>query len=285
MNCPKRPRDRGVSTVVDVTLFVLLVSASVLSLSTAGTTVLEDPTAVGREEAAVETLATTTATVRYDLGTETRTGETVHRVRHGTLAELLGEAALAAVTVDGTRLSPYGDGFVGTVGEAVRPVLDGRMQVVATWTPYPGSSLRGRVTVGPSPPPDATVHAATLAVDSGVPAAREPALAAADTGYRGVADVVARRTVHGLFPPRRTRVALDGGAVDANVTRAAFARTASAYGSDTRLETGVTPATYDLTVAVSNRTRAELRDRFDTPQAAASAVRTDRVTVVVRTWS
>ena len=132
---------------------------------------------------------------------------------------------------------------------------------------------------------DATVHAATLAVDSGVPAARGPALAAADTGYGGVADVVARRTVRGLFPPRRTRVALAGGAVDASVTRAAFARTASAYGSDTRLETGVTPATYDLTVAVSNRTRAELRDRFDTPRAAASAVRTDRVTVVVRTWS
>jgi hypothetical protein len=125
-------------------------------------------------------------------------------------------------------------------------------------------------------------------VDAGRPADRDlagPTLAAVDTGYRGVADAVARRTVHGLFPPRRTRVAIAGGAVDASVTRAAFARTASAYGSDARLGTGVTPATYDLTVAVSNRTRTELRHRFDGPREAASAVRTDRVTIVVRTWS
>ena len=292
-----RSRSRGVSTVLDVTLFVLLVSAAVLSVVTAhGPT--DDPTAVGRDEATVETLATATATVHYEVGVENGTDDPITRVRHGTLAELLAEAALANVTADGTRVSPYAGGFTTAVVDAVRPALDGRTQVVATWTPYPGSSLRGRVALGPSPPADATVHAATLAVDSGVPAARDPAVdavddATTDTGYGRVSEVVARWTVDGLFPLRRTHTALDGDAVDAGVTRERFDRMASAYGTDATLDSeardgdvaGDKAARFDLSVAVANRTRAELRERFESPEAAAASVETGRVTVVVRTWS
>lgn len=275
---------RGISTVVDVALFLLLVSAAVLSLVTApGLTDDRDP--VARDEATVETLATATATVRYDLGVDRRTGESVPRVAHGSLAALLAEATLAAVTVDGEPLSPYPPGFVDAVGEAVRPTLDGRTQIVARWEPYPGSTLRGRLRVGPSPPPDATVHAATLVVDSGFPAARDSAVAASGDGYRRVAAIVAGRTVDGLFPPRRSRVALDGGGVDATVTRARFDSMRSAYGSETTLDAGVTPARNDLTAAVANRTHTELRREFQTPRAAATSVRLDRVTIVVRTWS
>lgn len=279
-----RARNRGVSTVVDVALFLLLVSAAVLSVATAGGHE-RDVVAAGRDEATVETLATATATVRYDLARDPRTNETIERVRHGGLAELLAEAAVASVAVDGEQISPYAGGFVAAVGEAVHPALDGRTQVTATWTPYPGSHLRGRVTVGPSPPPDARIHAATLAVDSGLLTARDPALDAAPTGYGRVARVVARHTVEGLFPPRRTRVALDGGTVDGAVARTRFERAAAAYDSGATLESGVTPATDDLTRAMSERTETELRDRYETPRAAASSVRTARVTVVVRTWS
>jgi hypothetical protein len=276
---------RGISTVLDVTLFLLLVSAAALSLATAGVDQGGDPAAADGDAATVETLGTATATVHYDLGVESRTGASITRVRHGTLAELLAEAAVASVAVDGVVISPYADGFTGAVADAVSPTLDGRTQVVATWAPYPGSRLRGRVAVGPAPPPDATVHAATLTIDSGVPPARTPALDASDRGYDGVADVVAERVVDGLFPSRRLRVALDGGGVDGSVARAGFERTASSYGSETTLDAGVTPATRDLTAAVANRTRTDLRARFETPRAAASSVRTDRVTVVVRTWS
>jgi hypothetical protein len=283
-------RRRGVSTVVDVSLFLLLVSAAVLSVVTAAdrTGVADaDEAGVQGDAATVETLATATTTVRYDLGVDDRTGESISRVRHGTHAELLAEAAVANATVDGDPLSPYAAGFVDAVRAAVGGVVGGRTQVVATWRPVPGAGVVGRVSVGPTPPADATVHAATLPVASGLPAARGPATDAAREGhgYGPVAGVVARHLVDGLFPPRRTRVALDGGAADAAVVRTRFASMRAAYGAETPLDAGVTPATDDLAAAVADRTERTFRDRFASPGAAASSVRVGRVTVVVRTWS
>ena len=277
------PRERGVSTVLDVSLFLLLVSASVLSVVTAVSP--ESPPAVADDEATVETLATTTATVRYELGVERETGDSVERVTHGTLAELLAEATLAALAVDGRPLSPYGTGFTQAVGDAVRSVLDGRTQVVTTWRPFDGSALSGRLVVGPSPPPEATVHAATLRVDSNVRPPSSPTATATAGGYGALADVTARHTVDGLFPARETHVARDGAAADATVARTEFETVRAAYGSPTPLADGTTPARDALVEAVSNRTASRFRERFETPRAAASALRLDRVTVVVRTWS
>lgn len=277
--------ERGVSTVVDVSVFLLLVSAAVFSVVTATGGAVDPTVTPDRDETTVETLATTTTTVRYDLGVDDRTGEPIERVRHGTRAELLAEAAVANVSVDGGAPSPYVAGFVDAVRDSLTPVLDGRTQVVATWRPAPGSGLEGVVRAGPSPPTGATVHAATLTVASGLPPARDSALAASTGGYGHVADVVSRRTVDGLFPPRRTRVALQGGAADAVVVRERFASMRSAYGSETSLRVGVEPATSGLAVAVSDRTERAIERRFETPRAAAESIRTDRVTVVVRTWS
>ncbi|AUV81021.1 hypothetical protein C2R22_04555 [Salinigranum rubrum] len=277
--------ERGISTVVDVSVFLLLVSAAVFSVVTAPADPVGATVTPERDEATVETLATTTTTVGYDLGVDDRTGEPIERVRHGTLAELLAEAAVANASVDGTPTSPYAAGFVDAVRASVTPLFDGRTQVVATWRPLPGSGLVGEVRVGPTPPAGATVHAATLSVDSGMPAARDSALAASSGGYGRVADVAARRTVDGLFPPRRTRVALRGGAADAVVVRERFASMRSTYGSETTFDAGVEPATTDLAVAVAERTERSFERRFETPRAAAESVRTARVTVVVRTWS
>jgi D-alanyl-D-alanine dipeptidase len=271
--------------VVDVALFLLLVSAAAFSVVTATAAEATPTEPVARDEATVETLATTTATVRYDLGADSRTNETITRVTHGTLAELLAEAAVAAVAVDGERSSPYASGFVGAVHDVVQPVLNRRTQVVATWTPYPHSTLAGRVRIGPSPPPDATVHAATLDVDSGYPASRPASGEPATTGYAAVADTVATQVVDGQFPSRETAVALDGGGSDATVIRTRFASMRSAYGVNTSLEADVTAARTDLTGAMSTRIRAELQREFASPGDAAAAVRIDRVTILVRTWS
>lgn len=277
-------RSRGVSTVLDATFCLLLVSAAALTVATADTArfagAVDHDHDRNRDEAVAETLATATATVRYDLGTDRRTGATVERVRHGTLAELLAAAARATVAVDGRGLDPHGERFAAAVRAVVAPVLDGRTQVVAVWTPYPGAHVRGRVAVGPTPPPDASVHAATLTVDSGLP----PTQLTTENGYRDVAAVVAERTVDGLVPARRTRVALAGDSVDGTVARVRFERASAVYGVETTLDAGVTPASDDLTAAVSTRVHSELREQFATPRAAADAVRTDRVTVVVRTW-
>lgn len=280
-----RTSDRGVSTVVDVSVFLLLVSAAAFSVVTATDGPVDDATHPDRDEATVETLATTTATVRYDLGVDDRTGEPIERVRHGTLAELLAEAAVANVSVDGEPVSPYAAEFVDAVGDSLSPLLDGRTQVVATWRPVPGSVLAGQVRVGPTPPSDGTVHAATMVVDSGLPTARNSARAASARGYEGVADAVARRTVAGLFPPRQTRVALQGGGADAVVVRERFSSMRSAYDAETTLKGGLNPASTALAVAVSNRTEQSLEKRFETPRAAADSVRTGRVYIVVRTWS
>lgn len=280
-----RTSDRAVSTVVDVSVFLLLVSAAAFSVVSAAGGPIDESPFPDRDEATVETLATTTTTVRYDLGVDDRTREPIERVRHGTLAELLAEAAVANVSVDGEPVSPYAVDFVGAVSDAISPLLDGRTQVVATWRPVPGSSLAGEVRVGPTPPSDGTVHAATVAVDSGMPAARDSALAASARGHGGVADAVARRTVAGLFPLRQTRVALQGGGADAVVVRERFSSMRSAYDAETALDAGVKPARTALAVAVSNRTEQALEKRFETPRAAADSVRTGRVHIVVRTWS
>jgi hypothetical protein len=282
-----RRNERGISTVVDVSVFLLLVGAAVFSVATAADASADDTVSItaDRDEATVETLATTTATVQYDLGVDDRTGEPIERARHGTLAELLADAAVANATVDGAPLSPYAVGFVDAVEATVSPLLDGRTQVAATWRPIPGSTLAGQVRLGPDPPTDSTVHAATLTVDSGIPPTSDRARSASVGGYGHVADVVARGTVDGLFPPRRTRVALDGDGADAVVAREQFASMRSAYDSETTFEAGVEPARADLTAAVSNRTTRTLASQFETPRAAAAAVRTGSVHIVVRTWS
>jgi len=72
---------------------------------------------------------------------------------------------------------------------------------------------------------------------------------------------------------------------DAVVARERFASMRSAYDSETTFEAGVEPARADLTAAVSNRTTRTLESQFETPRAAAAAVRTGSVHIVVRTWS
>jgi hypothetical protein len=115
--------------------------------------------------------------------------------------------------------------------------------------------------------------------------ARQAAVAAAPRGHGRVADVVSRRLVDGLFPVRPTAVALDGSGADAVVARERFGSMRRAYGSETSLDVGVTPARNDLVVAVSNRTAQGFRDRFETPRDASSSVRVGTVRIVVRTWS
>lgn len=171
---------RAVSTVVDVSVFALLVVAAVGSLFGAPVTA-PDP-AQGRAGEVSTTLAGSTATVSY-----ARDG--VNRSAHGTLLGLLADAAVA----DAGRV---GDGsFRAAVANATRPALSGhgwRGQVVVTWRPHEAADPAGHVAVGPPAPDDADVYAATTTVPSGVPPIGPAADTAADRdGYLGVATVVA----------------------------------------------------------------------------------------------
>jgi hypothetical protein len=172
--------DRAVSTVLDVSLCLLLVSAAVLTLVAAPVDG-PDPAAGTAEELAT-TLGTTQTSVTYGASDDARTA-------HGSHAALLATAART------DRTAATGQSFREAVRTATRAVLSGdgwRGHVVARWRPYEASEPVGVVEAGAAPPRGADTHAATTTVPSGLrPVGPEARRAAASGGYQGVASVLA----------------------------------------------------------------------------------------------
>lgn len=297
---------RGISTVVDATVFLLLVGGAIATLVTGTGSIQSEgyqPLQPGNPAAEdARLLATTTATVNYSMAPATESsgegvtfdrkqGADFERSAHGTLASLLADAAVGNATVGGEQLSHSGDQFERRLAWTVRDRLGRpgvKTSVEATWGPYPGAPMGGEIHVGDSPPRDADVHAATLESESGMPASRERARRAArEDGYRGVAQVAADVVVRGLFPPRETQLALRGEyPVDA-LTAQRYRRTASLL--DARPpgigEVNISESNDRLRVALARRLESDLTERYDSPEAAARAVDTDTVDITVRTWS
>lgn len=287
---------RAISTVADVTLFLLLVGAAAAAVvHGAGLT----PPSTGSPAAGdAELLTTNTASVEYSLNVSGEpplwiTNATVRhrRTAHGTLAELLGEAAMSNVTVDGARLATSGTGFESAVTNTTRQRLrdPGRRHAVRVrWEPYRGAPVNGTVRVGSRPPPSADVHATTTAIPSPVASARVSATAGAiEHGYEGVATAVAEAVVAGLFPPEQAQLALDGGYPSNRLMATRYQRMAALTGADELAVDNTSAATMNgnLTTALAETFEADMRNRFDSPEAAADSVRTGRITITVRTWS
>ena len=287
---------RAMSAVADVTVFLLLVGAA------AGTLVsgvgVEKPSATTNPAAEqASTLSTSTASIEYDLvvPASDRHKPPDHatwrrRTGHGTVAELLGEAAMSGVTVDGKRLSNAGTGFESKVRSRTRDRLHSRghrTSVRVTWSPYPGAPVKGEYRVGDRPPDTVNVRAATVTVSSGMANISEPAREAARiNGYDGVATVVARSVVDGLFPPAQSQYALRGDYPSDVLMTARYERMADLTGASVAVERqSTTEMNRDLTAALAARLRTDMRSRYDSPEDAARAVRTSRVRVTVRTWS
>jgi hypothetical protein len=296
--------DRGVSTVLDVTLGMVLVGAAVLVLTGAPSPPTDD---VGTDAAdgVAETLGGTTVEVNYSLSPgarradeslldfpdRARSGPGFRRTAHGPIAGLLARAATGNVAVDGEQLTHATDELERRIGEtAVRAGRGGgvEVQVRAVWRPFPGSDLRGQVVAGPTVPDRTAVHAATMNVSSGYPAARHRAVAAADDGFPGVADVLAEATVRGLFPPERTGLALRGDYPLSALVTYRYLHAADLL--DTTVEGPIAagnprPANRQLADALATRFERTLRANYPTPEAAAANASVGVVTVTVRTWS
>lgn len=291
---------RGVSTVVDATVFLLLVGGAIATLA-AGTSVVPPESDNPAAENA-RLLATNTATVNYSLAPATESpsdgvsfhrtsGPEFQRTAHSTLVSLIGDAAVGRIGVDGVRFTRTSLDFEQRLDPLVRDQLaspDVETSVVAVWEPYPDSPVSGQFQTGNEPPQDADVNAATLHVDSGIPASSDLASDAAQRdGYRGVARVLADAVVEGVFPPRETQLALRGEYPVDTLTAQRYRQTADAL--DVRPpgigETDVNTANGRIANALADEFEADLRARYDSPAAAASAVETDTVHVVVRTWS
>lgn len=296
-------RRRAVSTALDVVLAVVIVSGALVVLAGVG----GGPPANHGTDAAdgtAELLGATTASVNYTLSPGARHadardvvafddtgGPEFRRHEHGTLAELLGRATVEDAALDGRELSRSDDDFERAVRAAVRDALagvDARVQVRAVWQPYRGAPLSGRVVVGDAPPGDTTVHAATVRVPSSLPATRDRARRVAGRGYDAVAMAVADGTIRGLFTPEETWLALRADYPVAHLATYRYRRVAGLLG----VEVAEPLSTYDvsaankrLTAALAERFERDMRERFESPGAAARSVATGEVVVVVRTWS
>jgi hypothetical protein len=296
--------DRAVSTVVDATLAMVLIGGAVIALSV----VPAAPTAdVGTDAAdgAADLLGGTTATVNYSLSPgarhadpslvafpeDARSGRGFGRIAHGTVASLVVAATVGDAGLDGEAFSRATDGLAERVGTLAVTTLERpgvEVQVRAVWRPFPESDLRGSVLGGPTPPPDADVHAATVTVASGFDFPPERALAAADRGFGAVADAFANATVEGLFPPERAGLALRGDYPLSALVAYRYRHAAEQVGAVVAppvAEGNATLANDRLAAALSERFERTLRSAYPTPRAAAAAGTVGRVTIAVRTWS
>lgn len=291
---------RASSTALDTVVFVLLVGVAVGILAGVDARGEADGDRVAEETADV--LATSTTELTYTRsaqvrsvsllgGEETQTVEVTRRAR-GTHAQLLAAAAVSTPSLGGESLVGTGETLRTSVRPATRRVLPTREANVAVgvaWHPYPNATLNSSFTVGDPPPRDADVSVTTVRAASGLPNVSAEATAAAQSsGYGGVATVLARAVVDGLFEPSETRTALYSEGPDRALTAHRYREASNVLGSDADEALGprsVAVANRRLADALADRLRADLRHRFDSPAEAAGSVRAHQVRLVVRTWS
>lgn len=262
---------RGVSTVLDVSLCLLLIGASITTLAVGipddGRNTPDSSTVDA--DTSARTLATVTASI---------SGPT-NRTAHGTLAGHLGRAAVANTSLGGDTLSEgrYAEAVVTETAETTGR----RVAVTARWEPYPDAPLRGTVAAGQVPPSDAEVTVTRHVVETGIDAPGN-----APKSFATLARHLARAYVDWHFPPERTRVAL----LDSRTAPTTADRyRAMAAPLDTRIENALADAdtrlaNARLAAALAERLEANLRSRYDTPTAAAEASTPDRAVIVVRQW-
>lgn len=289
------------STAFDTVVFVLLVGVAVTALAGVAPRGQVSGDRVAEETADV--LATSTTDVTYTRSvTVTTTGllpgdteshtVSVTRTGRGSYAQLLAAAALADPSLDGHRLFGTGGELrteARTAGRRLLHTREANVQLVVAWRPYPDATFGSAFVVGDPPPGDADVSATTTTVPSGHPNASAAARSAAWAGgYGSVARVIARSAVTGLFPPSTMRAAMFSEGPDRALAAHRYDRAASvlnveATGPLTRRN--FEAANRRLISGLARRLESDLREQFDSPEAAARAASGHQVRIVVRTWS
>jgi hypothetical protein len=272
---------RAISTVVDVTIFLLFVSAAVATLTLAPDPDPGPETAVVDDQAAL--LAATTADTEYTVRMSERTA-------HGTVASLLARGAVANATIDGRPLSTAEDDFLGEITTATRRTLgpSNRTQVLVRWEPYRDAPVRGALDVGPDPPRGRDVTVATISVPAPVAPdiSRDGEFGTAH-GFDGVASVAARATADALLPAGHATLPSGRVSPASAVGSARLGTLADATGVsvDRLLARGnVSAARKRAVEGLAARYERDMRRRFDTPGRAADAVSAGTVRITLRRW-
>lgn len=282
---------RAISTVVDVTLFLLFVGAAAATL--VHSVHLAPATTETPAAERAELLATTTETVEYTLSPPSEAPSWIanatareRRIAHGTVAELLAEAAMSRAKMQNRQLSSSGVAFERAVGTVTTRLLRGpewKSAVRVRWEPYRGASLNGTLRVGDTPPPTADVHAAVLTVPVSAVNARGQAHTPTRE-YRPVADSAARAVVAGLFPRLQSRRSISRSYPSARITVERYDRFTELLDVAPPNPESVNERVEHLRNGLTDVFVRDMRHRFDSPNEAASAVRAGQVRIVVRTW-
>lgn len=229
--------NRAISTVMDVSIAMLLISASIVVIGlylTSGTASHNPETA----DQTVQTLTASTVSVSYsvkavetddpafpyDLEDEAIADDDFNRVSHGPAAGHLADGAVTNVEIDDQQVTAEGEDFEDAVDGAIQGSLVGashHARVIAVWEPYDGASISGTATAGRSPPPDTDLSSVTLTVPSGTDAIDDDELVTAfkqRPHYEPVAEIIARTIVEQYFPPAATQQTLEQQGVDRAVT-------------------------------------------------------------------
>lgn len=277
------------ATALDACLCLLLISAAAVTVTSTPVSTADE---TDRADAVAETLTAATADVPYTLqpvpdGDADTTPE-YERVAHGTLVSLLADAAVRTVRVDGEALTGTSEAFAAAVRAAVAERLPARTRIVVRWQPYPDAHLGRTFAVGPEPPADAGVNAATVRAPSGVDPAANASLAATEGGFTRLGRVVAESLVAGLLPPEKGRLALADDAPLDKLVRHRYRRVSAQYGVETAeaTERGDTHAANNrIAAAMADRVASDLRRGAESPADAVASLELDTVEISVRTWS
>ncbi len=235
--------DRAVSTVLDIALALLLITASVLviGLYLNG----DDDLEVDRADHTAETLSGSTVSVVYDVENVTNSShydepegiESYERTMYGPAVGTIAEAAVVNAEFDGKQLILYADSFSESVAAHVESRLVGanhQVYVTATWQPYDEASIHGNTTVGNQPPVTDDISAVTMSADSGMPTVDDEALADtyATEGADEAAELIAESIVEGYFPTERSQLALERQNLDRAIKSTHYLRMADIVGAD-----------------------------------------------------
>lgn len=269
---------RAISTVLDVAVFLLLVSAAVGTVAYTPFPVDSGPDV--RETASV--LSTATATVEYELRQQSRQS-------HGTLGTLLARAAVANTTLDRSTLTPMAGSFRAAVRTVTAEALryPNRTHVRAVWRPYPDAPVQGRFGVGTPPPSGVDVALATVTVPAPVDATDAQATAGR-SGYRPIAGRVSQSVTAALLPSTGLAASTGRHTPTAVVSAARYRAFGDAVGVsvDRAVSRGDIRTAYRTVVrALAERLEGDMQRRFDSAAGAGDAVQTGTVTLVVRRWA
>ena len=260
--------DRAISTVMDVSLALLIISATVLLIGTyvhTGTESIDGE----RGDHAVQTLSGSTATITYDVSEPNEAGERATDSDHyetpddldpdeigelyeittyGSAMDLLAEAAQTNVAIDDTEVFAYGYTVEQSVEGAVQDRLigtDGRTYTVATWEPYDGASIRGTATAGTEPPRAADVSSSSVEVSANPESLDAEHLATrfevgeesspgdtVDDGFDAIGQEIADAIIEGYFPETQTQYALESSLSKNAVTLYNYRQLADVVGVD-----------------------------------------------------